>query len=178
MNGEDFDWDSLKPQETDDEGAGDTFAPAGSAGYSPNDGSASGANSADGSSSVPGLFGSAPPAPSGMWASMAPPDRMRAARPAYTPPDPGANPWLDLQSRFNKLSSTDSPLPESNKVEAASRRLSSPRNQHDYAASTALPSSQPEVPDLPEFSLIALVRQEKPAHSLQYERRLPCKLII
>jgi hypothetical protein len=28
------------------------------------------------------------------------------------------------------------------------------------------------------FTLIALVRQEKPAHSLQYERRLPCKLII
>lgn len=27
-------------------------------------------------------------------------------------------------------------------------------------------------------ALIALVRQEKPAHSLQYERRLPCKLII
>jgi hypothetical protein len=30
----------------------------------------------------------------------------------------------------------------------------------------------------PLLLYITLVRQEKPAHSLQYERRLPCKLII
>jgi hypothetical protein len=58
MSGDDFDWNSLKPQETADQTDDDPSTPDGSAGDSPNGGSAPNASSAGGAG--PGFIGQTP----------------------------------------------------------------------------------------------------------------------